>query len=173
MNYAFRPLTVDDMPLMLQWFNTPHVQEFYSLHPWTLEEVEKHFTPIFNKQKPVFAFIVTHFGEPIGYIQYYRVKDFGWPDQDLPEEIKEKGAGIDFFIGESVLVGKGLGTEVIALFLEKMIWPHFHYCVVDPDIRNKASLHFFGKCGFMRHKAVLAQDANGNPVTLQLMIKQR
>lgn len=64
----FRALTYNDIPLMWQWFNSPHVQEFYSLRSWTLEEVSAKITSYIRGEKPIFGFIILLNANPIGYL---------------------------------------------------------------------------------------------------------
>ena len=49
----FRPLSLSDIPLIHQWFNLPHVKEFYSLRNWTEDEVLKKLQPYILNEKPV------------------------------------------------------------------------------------------------------------------------
>jgi len=39
--FSFKSLEESDFDLVYHWFNQPHVQDFYSLRSWTLEEVQK------------------------------------------------------------------------------------------------------------------------------------
>jgi hypothetical protein len=41
----FTPLEEGHFSLIHQWFNNLHVQAFYSLRSWTLEDVAKKLTP--------------------------------------------------------------------------------------------------------------------------------
>lgn len=169
----FRPVTVEDIPLMHGWFNEAHIQKFYSLRDWKEQDVLDKLLPIIERKKPLFGFIVFLSEQPIGYLQYCHVKDFPWPQQDFEAMIVEAGAGLDLFIGDRAWIGKGLGEKIVENFLDTVIWPHFQFCVVDPDERNLPSIKMFEKCGFVRHKAIHAQDAIGRPVTLLLMVKAR
>ena len=94
---------------MFRWFNTPHVQKFYSLRPWTEDEVLVKLTPYISGDKPVSGFIVSLDENPIGYLQSYKVSDYPWPNQNLPEEIVKTAVGMDLFIGDEDFLGKGLG----------------------------------------------------------------
>lgn len=167
----FRKLTIEDIPLMHAWFNTPHVQNFYSLRSWTKQEVLDKLLPIINQEKPLFGFIVLLDSSPIGYLQYCSIKDFPWIDQDFQPNIVENGVGLDIFIGDPSRIGKGLGSKIIEDFLDTVLWPHFEFCIVDPDERNLASIRMFEKSGFKKHKTVSSKDAIGKPVKLVLMIK--
>jgi RimJ/RimL family protein N-acetyltransferase len=166
----FRKVTKDDIPLMHIWFNEAHVQKFYSLRPWTEEEVLAKLLPNIEEKKPLFGYIALLDGTPVGYLQYCRVKDFPWPEQDLDDI--ENGVGLDIFIGEAHWIGRGLGPKIIDAFLKEFLMPTYHFVVVDPDVDNRASIKMFEKCGFSKHKIIATTDALDQATTLQLMTKQ-
>lgn len=170
---TFRPITIDDISLMHRWFNEPHVQKFYSLRNWSQKEVLDKLLPSIEHKTPLFGFIVLFQNEPIGYLQYCKLKDFPWPDQDFEIVIEDEGCGLDIFIGSPLFIGKGLGSKIISQFLDTIIWPQFQFCVVDPDENNKASIKLFETCGFKLHKKIQSKNALGNPQTLLLMIKHK
>lgn len=167
--FYFRSIAKVDIPLIHQWFNSPHVQEFYSLRQWTEAEVLEKLKPILSGEKTVFAFIINYSQKPIGYIQYYRVQDYPWPDQEIVKDICAQSAGLDLFIGDSSFIRKRLGSSIVKAFLDQAIWPHFSFCFVDPDSRNMASIRMFQNCGFKFHKQIPTEDALKRPVTLTLM----
>lgn len=169
----FRKITEEDIALMHAWFNEPHVQKFYSLREWTEQEVLEKLLPTIERKKRVFGFIIYFEKSPIGYLQYYRIKDFPWPQQDFAPNIVEQGIGLDIFIGDRAWVSQGLGAKIVETFLNSAIWPHFQFCAVDPDERNVASIRMFEKCGFVKHKAIHTEDALRKPVTLMLMVKAK
>lgn len=168
----FKPLQETDFDFMLQWFNKPHVQTFYSLRNWTEEEVYKKLEPYVRGEKQISSFIIYLNDHPIGYIQSYPVKEHPWENQDLSEEIIKKAAGFDLFIGEESYLNKGLGMQIIECFLEEHIWPKYQYCFVDPDIRNEASMRLFQMCGFIEHKQINSENALKQPVILKLLMKK-
>ena len=90
--------------------------------------------------------------------------------QDLPGKIVDQAAGVDFFIGDANLLGKGWGMKILNQILNQIIWPKFDYCIVDPDIRNKAMIRCNEKVGFREHKVIHTEDALKRPVDLKLMI---
>lgn len=169
----FEPLEESHFSIILRWFNKPHVQAFYSLRSWTYEEVYKKLIPYVHGEKQMRGFIIYIGKESIGYIQMYPIKDHPWDNQDLSEEISQEAAGFDLFIGEGNYLRKGLGNQIIDCFLEKYIWPNYRYCVVDPDVRNEASIRLFQKCGFIEHKQIAYKNALKQDVILKLMIKKR
>lgn len=168
--FQFRPLSISDIPLMYHWFNLSHVMEFYSLRKWTENEVLEKLKPYISGEKLVSAFIVLMNEDPIGYVQQYKINDYPWPNQTLPEEIVNNAAGMDLFIGDESLLGKGIGKQMIQEFIENKIWPIFQYCIVDPDIRNINAIKCYEKLNFKEHSIIKTKDTLGAPVTLKLMI---
>lgn len=166
----FRAITFADIPLMLQWFNTPHVQEFYSLRPWTEDEVLAKLTPYISGDKPVSGFMVLLEGNPIGYLQSYKVSDYPWPNQNLAEEIVKSAMGMDLFIGNERLLGKGLGQQIIQTFIKVHVCPQYQYCIVDPDIKNVSAIRCYEKLKFKVHQVIDTEDALQRPTKLKLMI---
>ena len=170
-NIHFEPLDDSHSSLMHQWFNQIHVKSFYSLRDWTLEEVQEKLKHL--SQKQIYAFIIHVDQNPIGYIQYYPVKANPREIQELTKDFVKEAAGFDLFIGEKEYLRRGFGAKIVNDFLQKFIWPSYRYCIVDPDIRNTASLRFFQKMGFQKHKEIKTNDALKRDATLLLMIKHR
>lgn len=169
----FESLKESHFTLIHRWFNKPHVQAFYSLKSWTLEEVQQKLAPYLQQEKQMRCFVIYHAHHPVGYVQSYPVKDHPWENQDLPDSVTQKAAGLDLFIGESEYLGKGFGPKIINSFLKEHLWPFYQYCLTDPDIRNEASIRVFQKCGFVEHKKIFSQDALWRSVSLQLFIKEK
>lgn len=169
---SFHPTILEDVAQMHAWFNEAHVQRFYSLRAWSESDVLNKLAPIIDQKKPLYGFIAKLEGKPVGYLQYCKVIDYPWPQQDLDKTILNEAVGLDLFIGDPNLIGKGIGAQIVNKFLEVYIWPYFHYCVVDPDERNLASIRMFEKCGFLIHKKINTHNTLKKPVTLVLMIKE-
>lgn len=171
--FSFRQLDLTDIPLIHRWFNLPHVQKFYSLRPWAADEVLNKLKPYLEGTKPVKGYIVFMNDSPIGYMQYYRVSDYPWPEQNLTKEIVNQAAGLDMFIAEEILIGKGFGGKIVSNFLDQYIWPEFEYCLVDPDISNIAAIRCYEKMNFKEHTTINSKDSLAKPVSLKLMILKR
>ena len=167
---SIKPLSIEHFSRMHEWFNHPHVQKFYSLRAWTKEEVNKKLMPYLDNSSSIKGFIILTDNNPIVYIQFCSLDYNPWPDQDFSDEVVLNGVGIDFLIGEPGLIGRGLGASIIEYFLQEIIWPHYQYCVADPDIKNSASIKTLEKCGFTIHKSINTTDTLDRPVILQLMI---
>jgi RimJ/RimL family protein N-acetyltransferase len=87
-------------------------------------------------------------GEPLGMIQTYLVADY--PDYAELIDEPEGVAGVDLFIGEEAMLGRGLGTEMIRRFTEQIVFarPETTAATADPDVRNTTSMRAFEKAGF-------------------------
>ena len=147
MAISFRPLTRDDLPLVHEWHQRPHVVRWWTVRK-TFEEVEEHYVPTIEGTEPTDHYLAFHDGEPLGMIQTYLVSDY--PDYAALIGEGEGTAGIDLFIGEEASTGRGLGTEMIRSFGEEIVFarPETSACVADPHTRNTASLRAFEKAGF-------------------------
>lgn len=167
---TFRSLALSDMPLMHRWFNKPHVKQFYSLRTWTEQEVIQKLAPYINGEKPVSGYVGYQDDRPIAYVQTVKISDYPWPDQEFSEDMVQSMAGVDLFIGEQALLGHGLGGKIMKAFLDEYIWPKFHYCVVDPDVRNLSAIKCYEKIGFKVHRQIETRDALQQPCKLQLML---
>ena len=170
---SFEPLNENHFSLIHRWFNALHIQAFYSLRPWTIEEVRQKLIPYIEGVGKMKCYIISIDKTPIGYIQCYPVKNHPWDSQNLTDEVIQDSAGLDLFIGEKEFIGKGLSSQILDAFLKSHIWSHYRYCLADPDVRNAASVRLFKKCGFQEYQKIDSKDALQRPVTLQLFIKRR
>ena len=138
-----------------------------------MEEVCQKLIPCIQGVGDMKCYVIFIDKTAIGYVQCYPVKKHPWDNLDLPEEVIQDSAGLDFFIGEKKLIGQGLGCQILDAFLKSHIWPHYRFCLADPDICNEISMRLFRKCGFKEHQLINSKDALQYPVSLQLFIKER
>lgn len=171
--FTFKPLSFSDISLMYEWFNLPHVQKFYSLRQWTKDQVLEKLKPYITGNKPVSGFIVLMNEQSIGYVQQYKISDYSWPNQNLSQAIIDNAAGIDLFIGNEELIEKKIGSQIIKAFIENKVWPHFQYCIVDPDFKNISAIKCYEKLNFHLYAIIDSENALGQSVKLNLMILKR
>ena len=88
--YAFRPMTAADLPLIRRWLAQPHVAEWWH-DPETFEFVSGDLD-----HPDVAQFIVTLDDRPLGYLQCYQIGE--WHSGLGPQPAGTRG--IDQFIGE-------------------------------------------------------------------------
>ena len=149
MAITFRPMSRDDLPLVHEWHQRPHVQEWW-VERKTFEETEAHYGPTIDGVEPTDHYIALLDGEPFGLIQTYLVSDY--PDYAALIEEGEGTAGVDLYIADPANTERGLGTEMLRRFVEEIVFarPETVAVTADPDVRNRASIRAFEKAGFRR-----------------------
>jgi ribosomal protein S18 acetylase RimI-like enzyme len=136
------------------WLRKPHVAKWYAAAPDTFAEVAAKYGPRTQEGNTVRAFIVAMDGRDIGYIQVYAIEDFAQYASDIGAE---RGVeGVDVFLGEEDVVGRGIGTQVIRRFVDEVVFrgDGALACVAGPLEGNLASIRAFEKAGFARWKVV-------------------
>ena len=146
---GFRRLGRDDLGLMYEWLRREHVRRWWDEHE-SYEDVARHFLPSIEGRRPVDLYLILLDGRPVGFIQSYLVADH--PDFAERVGLGAGVAGVDLFVGEEELTGKGFGTDVLRAFVRDVVFaePATTACIADPDVRNTASLRAFEKAGFRR-----------------------
>jgi len=85
-----------------------------------------------------------------GFIQTYLVSDHREFARRV--DVGEDVAGVDLFLADEELTGKGLGSKTLRMFVQDVVFERQQTiaCIADPDSRNTASLRAFEKAGFRR-----------------------
>ena len=173
-NYLrFEFLEPKHFPHLLKFFNEPHVQAFFSLRTWTMEDIQNKYSErvLENNKSSIRSWMIYLDQTPIGFIQDYPVKAHPWPDQDFMTDFIDRACGLDFLMGEKTFLGKKIGTLVFKRFCEDHL-KNYEFLVVDPDIRNQTGINFFSALGFEKNKIIRSRDALGRDQKYQLMVKQ-
>jgi aminoglycoside 6'-N-acetyltransferase len=143
---GFRALAPGDIELVHEWRLRPHVARWWRERR-TLQESEAKYLPRISGEDPVDVYLIELDERPVGMIQTYLLEDFAdyWPVGRGPGV-----AGVDLFIGEEELTGRGLGAQVLRAFVRDVVFadPTVTACVADPDLANRASVRAFEKAGF-------------------------
>jgi aminoglycoside 6'-N-acetyltransferase len=127
------------------------VLEFYEEPPSNLDRVINKYGPRIEGKHYVTPCIVEYNNEPIGYIQYYKIQE---TDLKKFELLKNQNIyGIDQFIGESQLWGKGIGSLMIRMMLD-YLWDNKGASKIILDVKknNKRAISSYKKCGFKQIK---------------------
>ncbi len=148
---SLRPLEQEDASTLLRWLTDPRNLEYWEgpHEVFTPERIQEDF---YTEEWNGSACIVCYNGQDIGYVQTYQLDDegfteYGYDRHDL------KAFGIDQFIGEPELWGKGLGRQFIKLIC--------HYLrdscgaravVLDPHADNPRAIRCYEACGFKKVK---------------------
>jgi aminoglycoside 6'-N-acetyltransferase len=146
---GFRPLRQADLRLMYEWLRREHVRRWWDDHE-TYEDVVEHYLPSLEGRRPTDLYLILLDDRPVGFIQTYLVTDH--PEYADLVGVGSGVAGVDLFIADEELTGKGLGPEVLLRFLGEVVFsePGTIACIADPDVRNTASIRAFEKAGFRR-----------------------
>ena len=153
--FDFRPLTRADLPLLHDWLNRPHVAEWWD-EQRDLEYVRETFGA--DLDSPVIRmFLACVNGEPLGYIQVYRV--MGADPEWWRDETDPGARGIDQFLANAEQLGQGLGTRMVRQFLATLFAdPEVTQVQTDPSPANQRAIRAYEKAGFRREAEVLTPD---------------
>lgn len=154
---GIRPLNAADVTLLHHWRNTPHVVRWYK-PALSLEEAYAKYVPRTRGEEPTRAYLILYAGQPIGYIQVYRIRDY--PEYQKYVQVEEDAAGVDLFIGEPDFVHRGLGAPILRCFLREVVFadPAIHLCIIGPEPENRAAIRAYQKAGFRHFKTVQLPD---------------
>jgi RimJ/RimL family protein N-acetyltransferase len=160
-------MNAEDLRLMHEWLQREHVRRWWSKRK-TYDEVVEHYLPAIDGRKPTDLYLILLDDRPIGFIQTYLVSDYA--DYAAAVDAGEGVAGVDLFIGDAELTGKGVGSEALRAFAEEVVFsrPTTTACVADPDVRNAASIRAFEKAGFYVVKEFLDPSDGETHVLVRL-----
>ena len=147
--FQFRPLQPDDLKLLCDWLNRYHVAERWDGQLSEGEIQSRYFDRLEKEDSSGSSPLVVQLGErPIGFVQWYWATKVGngWWSQ-----ISEPGTvGIDFFLADFSMLGKGFGTEMIAQLVETLFAnPEITTIISDPAPDNTRSIRALERNGFI------------------------
>jgi aminoglycoside 6'-N-acetyltransferase len=147
--YEFRPMTTADLPLVKRWLETPHVAQ------WWHDPAEQFDLVSGDLDHPEMAqFIVAVSERPFAYLQCYRLSD--WNTGFGPQPAGTRG--LDQFIGEADMVGRGHGSAFIRKFTEQLLADGTPRVLIDPAPANARAIRSYEKAGFARDRVVDTPD---------------
>ena len=108
-DYVFRPMTAADLPLIRRWLAQPHVRE------WWGDPDEQYELVSGDLDEPAMdQFIVSTMDRPFGYLQCYDLTAWNSGFGAHPQGTR----GIDQFIGEPDMIGRGHGSALHPRFVD-------------------------------------------------------
>ena len=158
MALGFRVMEMDDLRLLHEWLQRPHVRRWWSKHE-TYQEVVDSYSPAIEGSDPTDLYFVLLAGREIGFIETYLVADY--PEYASLVGRGEGTAGVDLFIADRTLTGKGIGSEILRRFVSQIVFADAttRRCVAGPEAANVASVRAFEKAGF-RVVSAFVEDGN-------------
>jgi aminoglycoside 6'-N-acetyltransferase len=151
-DFEFVALRLDDLPLLGSWLGRPHVARWWR-EPSDLAAVTRSYGPLATGRDHTEAFIVHLSDRPIGYVQRYLIDQHpDWRASIQSALGRSDGIGIDYLIGESELIGRGLGSQIICQFVATCWerYPSEGEVVVAVQQENRASWRALETSGFRR-----------------------
>jgi aminoglycoside 6'-N-acetyltransferase len=116
-----------------------------------LAEINDHL-----KGRDVCPYLVGQDGRPFGYVQCYDAHAF---PNDVFDRQPAGTRGIDFFIGEPEMLGRGHGSAMLAQFVRGVLRiPGVGRVISDPDPSNAASIAALRGAGFVDQGRVSMPD---------------
>ena len=137
-SYVIRPFADADLPMVGAWREQPHVIEWWG-EPSLEPETEKRSDP------RIAMWIVEQDGRPFAFIQDYDVH--GWDPH--PFSYLPKGSrGMDLYIGEADMVGRGHGSRFLRQHVEHLFSQGVPAAGADPHPQNIRARRAYEKAGF-------------------------
>jgi aminoglycoside 6'-N-acetyltransferase len=174
---SLQSMTRDDFPALAAWLRAPHVEAWF---PWVhgetdergdLAATEAEYGPCIDGVDPTELFVIEVDGQPVGFIQRYRISDNpSWAA--ALSAAGESGAaagdtsaaggfdsamGFDYAIGVLEATGRGVGSEAIRQLVADTFsrYPDVDSVVVAMQQANRASWRALEHVGFERRWAGL------------------
>jgi aminoglycoside 6'-N-acetyltransferase len=166
----------DDYGSIARWRGRPHVHEWWDPDDPApdLATVRDHYGPRVRGEDPTTACMIELAGTPIGYLQFYRWVD--WPEaaDALEVGVDDDWFGIDLFIGEPELIGRGVGTRAVSLICGYLAHDHGASAIVlTTETTNHRAQRAYEKAGFERVRRILDTDTRGGErVWCWLMVRR-
>ena len=155
--YGFRPMTTYDLPMVRRWLETPEVRRWWGDPDSEISLLEEDLG-----DPRMRMWIVAHEGRPFAYIQDYDPHD--WAMHHFGH-LPPGSRGIDQFIGEPDMIGRGHGSAFIRAHVDRLFAEGAPVVGTDPDPSNARAVRAYQKAGFT---AMSAQESPWAPALLMV-----
>ena len=156
--YSFRLATREDLPMLRRWLATPEVRRWWAADP----AKEAAILEADLDEKMLVMRIVSWRGRPFAYAQDYPVH--AWP-QPYFAPLPPGSRGIDAFIGEPDMLGRGHGAAFLRLLAELLVAEGAPSIAITPDPENRRARRAYTKAGFRELRLV---DTDEGPSVLMV-----
>jgi AacA4 family aminoglycoside N(6')-acetyltransferase len=156
---TLRRMAEDDLPLLHDWLNRPHIVEWWGGERPSLDEVRAKYTPRILAAERVTPYIGMLGDVPFAYAQSYVAMGSGegWWESETDPGVR----GIDQSIGEAHLLGKGLGTKLVRKLVDTLFEDASVTKVqTDPAPTNLRAIRCYVKAGFRIVDNIVTPDGS-------------
>jgi aminoglycoside 6'-N-acetyltransferase len=137
-----RKATNADLSTLTRWHEQPHLLEAGVGNDWNWNEELLHDHPWRE------LLIAEVNGKPGGFVQ---IIDPAEEETHYWGQVEPNLRAIDIWIGEKELLGKGLGTEIMKLAIERCFADRsVQGILLDPVVDNHKAHRFYERLGFVR-----------------------
>ena len=147
--YSFRPMSSADLAMIRRWLETPEVERW-----WGTPDEQYGLVSGDLDHPDMDQFIVSFGGRTFGYIQAYALSTWNQGFGTHPANTR----GIDQFIGEPDMIGRGHGSSFIRAFVDGLLRRGVPRVVTDPDPINARAVRAYEKAGFQRERIINTPD---------------
>lgn len=157
-HFVLNPLDGQHVDLISKWRNHPHVYQNWG-GPKAHIQIRKEIESLVQNDKTN-AYVVYYQSRPIGFMQSYQAlpdKKGWWPNEP-------RGTwGIDFFIGESEFLRKGLGSQLVKEFSDHLLKSSSVLRIIaDPAFDNEISHRTLKRAGFHQLRPISTPDGKSS-----------
>jgi aminoglycoside 6'-N-acetyltransferase len=147
--YAFHPMRYGDLPMVGRWLATAEVVRWWG-------DPDQQFCLVRDDldHPDMDQFVVTCEDRPFAYLQCYRLSAWNTGFGEQPPGTR----GIDQFIGEPEMIGRGHGANFIRQFVDSLLQGAAPRVVTDPDPDNSRAVRAYEKAGFVKERMVETPD---------------
>ena len=147
--YAFRAMSRAVLSLIRHWLTTPEVVQWWG-------EPDQQFALVSGDldHPGMDQFIVSLDDRAFAYIQSYALSAWNQGFGEHPAQAR----GIDQFIGEPDMIGRGHGSRFLRCFVDDLLDRGIPRVVTDPDPANARAVRAYEKAGFRRERMVDTPD---------------
>ena len=160
--YEFVPVTASDLPMLRGWLTEPHVAKWWDDPDEWIPRAAKRVAAGEKEMR-----IVRLDGAPFAYVQDYPIRK--WPTPQF-EGCTEDARGMDAFLGEPSMLGKGHGAAYLRQRAQELL-SKGHEVLVDPACKNDRAVAAYRSAGFVGDKETL--DAEGEQVVVMTFTNAR
>ena len=147
--YVFRPMSAGDLSLVQRWLETPEVVRW-----WGRADEQYALVSGDLGHPDMDQFMVAIDKQPFAYIQCYPLSTWNQGFGSQPPATR----GIDQFIGEPDMIGRGYGSGFIRQFVDALLASGIPRVVTDPDPDNIRAVRAYARAGFRSEHLVDTPD---------------